>query len=117
MRSCGSDRRFDGGGAAFIRRHFGFRGNVDRLLFLLVDPLWSGIWRLAAGRAEILPLHETNEQPSITLPYLRPDRSPYRLDTDSLGRSRNADRPFPGPFEVSESGRLELKVWPREEAQ
>jgi hypothetical protein len=49
------------------------------------------------------------------LPYLRPDRVPYRLDTDVLGRTRDPDRPFPGPFEASRGGRLQLKVWPADE--
>ncbi len=46
------------------------------------------------------------------LPYLKPDRMPYRLDTDYLDRNRNPEHPFPGPFEVTEGGRLRLKVWP-----
>jgi len=49
------------------------------------------------------------------LPYLQPDRTPYRLDTDSLGRSRDTAHPFPGPFELAESGRVRLKIWPRDE--
>jgi alpha-N-arabinofuranosidase len=48
------------------------------------------------------------------LPYLQPDRTPYRLDTDARGRKRDADRPFPGPFEPTKGGRLQLKVWPLE---
>ena len=46
------------------------------------------------------------------LPYLQPDRSPYRLDTDYLGNRRNAKSPFPGPLEFSASGKQVLKVWP-----
>jgi alpha-N-arabinofuranosidase len=45
------------------------------------------------------------------LPYLQPDRRPYLLDTDYSGRKRDADHPYPGPFEVAEDGRLRLKVW------
>jgi alpha-N-arabinofuranosidase len=46
------------------------------------------------------------------LPYLRPDGSPYRLDTDYLGNPRNAENPFPGPFELPAGGKQLLKVWP-----
>ena len=46
------------------------------------------------------------------LPYEQPDGSPYRLDTDYLGKKRNAANPFPGPFEFPEGGKLMLKVWP-----
>jgi alpha-N-arabinofuranosidase len=46
------------------------------------------------------------------LPYLQPDRTPYRLETDYLGRSRGTQHPFPGPFETTEGGRVRLKVWP-----
>ena len=51
------------------------------------------------------------------LPYLKPDRTPYRLDTDYLGEKRNADSPFPGPLELPQGGRQVLKVWPVESAQ
>jgi alpha-N-arabinofuranosidase len=48
------------------------------------------------------------------LPYVQPDRALYSLDTDYLGRKRNAQHPFPGPFEAAEGGRLRVKVWPLE---
>ena len=38
--------------------------------------------------------------------------SPYRIDTDYLGRERNEANPFPGPFEPSKLNKQELKVWP-----
>ena len=46
------------------------------------------------------------------LPYLEPDHTPYRLDTDYLGNRRKTDGPFPGPFELPEGGQQVLKVWP-----
>lgn len=46
------------------------------------------------------------------LPYEQPDGSPYRIDTDYLGRTRSGDNPFPGPFEPTNGGRLELTIWP-----
>ncbi len=45
-------------------------------------------------------------------PYERPDGSPYRLDSDYFGNKRNAANPYPGPFEMPESGEQVLKVWP-----
>jgi len=46
------------------------------------------------------------------LPYLQPDRTPYRLDTDYFGKKRNATNPFPGPLELPEGGKQVMKVWP-----
>jgi len=46
------------------------------------------------------------------LPYVRPDGSPYRIESDYLGRKRNPENPFPGPFELSGGGKTVLKVWP-----
>jgi len=31
---------------------------------------------------------------------------------DYLGKKRNADNPFPGPFELSAGGPRTIKVWP-----
>ncbi|MEZ4860797.1 MAG: hypothetical protein R3C14_05795 [Caldilineaceae bacterium] len=50
-------------------------GSVDWrtivLLLLLVDPLWGSIWRLAAGRDELLPLqHKVMPRP-VWLPYMK----------------------------------------------
>jgi alpha-N-arabinofuranosidase len=45
------------------------------------------------------------------LPYLRPDATPYRLDTDYLGKPRSAATPTAGPFENPGTGPLSLKVW------
>ncbi|MEZ4713640.1 MAG: hypothetical protein R3A44_41010 [Caldilineaceae bacterium] len=40
------------------------------LLLLLVDPLWGSIWRMAAGRQEMLPLREQSVTRRFWLPYL-----------------------------------------------
>src|SRR5437016_8591466 len=52
-------------------RRFDLNWQTAALLLLLVDPLWGGIWRLAAGRAELLPLHTQAVQYQVWLPYLR----------------------------------------------
>jgi alpha-N-arabinofuranosidase len=47
------------------------------------------------------------------LPFENPDGSPLKLDTDYLGKKRNANNPFPGPFESIKNGKQEIKVWPK----
>jgi len=46
------------------------------------------------------------------LSYERPNGSPYRIDTDYFSKKRNAENPFPGPFELIEGGKHLLKIWP-----
>jgi alpha-N-arabinofuranosidase len=49
------------------------------------------------------------------LPYVQPDDTPIRIDRDFFGKQRNAENPFPGPFEFPEGGEQVLKVAPRDE--
>lgn len=49
------------------------------LVLLLADPLWGSIWRLAAGRDEVLPLHSMGAAHKIWLPYLLPGSPAARL--------------------------------------
>ncbi|MEI7899825.1 MAG: carbohydrate-binding protein [bacterium] len=46
-------------------------------------------------------------------PFENPDGTPLKLDTDYLGKKRNADNPFPGPFEAVKDGKQVIKVWPK----
>ena len=46
------------------------------------------------------------------LPYENRDSSPLKVSTDYFGKNRHELNPFPGPFEISESGKQSLKVWP-----
>ena len=46
------------------------------------------------------------------LPYVQPDGSPYCVDTDYFGKSRNTSNPFPGPFKKPETQEICVKVWP-----
>ncbi len=41
------------------------------LLWLLVDPLWGAIWRLAGGRSHVLPLRGGEDGRAPRLPYLQ----------------------------------------------
>ena len=43
--------------------------------------------------------------------YENADASPLRIKTDYLGRKRNRQNPFPGPFEVPSEATRPLKVW------
>jgi hypothetical protein len=49
------------------------------LLLLLVDPIWGSVWRLAAGRLELLPLREQDGARTVWLPYLEPGSPAARL--------------------------------------
>lgn len=50
------------------------------LVLLLADPLWGSIWRLAAGRTELLPLQATQRTSRrVWLPYLVPESPAARL--------------------------------------
>lgn len=49
------------------------------LVLLLVDPLWGSLWRLAAGREELLPLQTKVTPPTVWLPYLKPNSPAARL--------------------------------------
>ncbi len=42
------------------------------LLLLLVDPLWGSLWRMAAGRKELLPVQSRIEAERVWLPYMEP---------------------------------------------
>ena len=41
------------------------------------------------------------------------DGSPLRIDTDYFGNPRNAENPFPGPLELSDSTD-KIRIWPSE---
>ncbi len=62
-----------------VARRFDIDWKTLALLLLLVDPLWGSLWRLAAGRAELLPLHNQAVSYEVWLPYLRPGSPAARL--------------------------------------
>jgi alpha-L-arabinofuranosidase len=47
------------------------------------------------------------------LPYENADGSPLQVDADYSGNKRDTGIPFPGPFEISKSGKQTIKVWPK----
>ena len=46
------------------------------------------------------------------LPFENADGSPIRINIDYFGNKRNDANPFPGPFELSTTGKQRIKVWP-----
>jgi len=46
------------------------------------------------------------------LPFVNIDGSPVYIDRDYFGKKRNLNNPSPGPFEIAQSGKQRLKVWP-----
>jgi hypothetical protein len=48
-------------------------------------------------------------------PFVKPDGTPYRLDTDYFGNKRNTENPAPGPFRFSSEIGIRLKVWPKKQ--
>ncbi|WP_423126984.1 right-handed parallel beta-helix repeat-containing protein [Gaoshiqia sp. Z1-71] len=46
------------------------------------------------------------------LPYENPDGSPVIINLDYFGNKRSSDNPSPGPFEINQSGKQTIKVWP-----
>lgn len=70
--------------AALLASGFGWQALLGEwrtiiLLLVLVDPLWGSLWRLAAGRAELLPLHTKVALRTVWLPYLKPNSPATRL--------------------------------------
>lgn len=85
------------------------RKDGDWYLELSMDPAW------ASGQARSLVTSERLGKAVIPdLPFVHPDGTPVRLDTDYFNRPRNAANPFPGPVEISGAARHVLRVWPRQ---
>ncbi len=81
-------------------------------LELNFDPAW------AAERTRKLVTTELLDRAKIPdLPYETRDGTPLCIDTDYFGAKRNAQNPFPGPFELSERKNQILNVWPVHMAQ
>ena len=76
-------------------------------LELALDPAW------ATGAPRPLVTGALLGRAVVTdLPFENADGTPVRVDRDYLGRARNPENPFPGPFEVKQGGRQSIKVWP-----
>jgi alpha-N-arabinofuranosidase len=73
-----------------------------------VDTDWVGIAKRKLITTEALGKAMIPDQM-----FTNPDGSSFSIDYDYFGKKRNAENPFPGPFEFSKSGKLEIKVWPK----
>ena len=76
-------------------------------LHITLDSMWSKKQSQRLVTTELLGKAKIPD-----LPYERPDGLQYRIDADYFGRKRNADNPFPGPFEPPAGGSHVLKLWP-----
>jgi alpha-N-arabinofuranosidase len=76
-------------------------------LHIMLDSMWAKKQSHRLVTTELLGRAKIPD-----LPYERPDGLQYRIDTDYFGRKRNADNPFPGPFEPPAGGSHVLKLWP-----
>lgn len=78
-------------------------------LTMAVDPAWGLKIKRETVSTETLGKARISDAP-----YVNPDGTPCRLDTDYLGETRSADNPAPGPFRWTDSRQIHLKVWPKE---
>ncbi|MCK5000162.1 MAG: right-handed parallel beta-helix repeat-containing protein, partial [Anaerohalosphaera sp.] len=74
-------------------------------LEMVVDKTWAQL------QCQLVTTKLLGKAKTPDLPYEQPDGSPYRIDTDYLGRKRNAANPCVGPFESHDVGKLSIKVW------
>lgn len=71
-----------------------------------VDATW------ASNRSRQLVTTELLGRAKIPgVPFENPNGSPLTIDTDFLGKPRNVQNPFPGPFESTRGGRQVFMVW------
>jgi alpha-N-arabinofuranosidase len=70
--------------------------------------------QITARKRQLVTTELLGKAKTPDLPYVQPDGSPYRIETDYLGKKRNTENPFPGPFATSQIEKEMIKVWPRE---
>lgn len=74
-------------------------------LELNVDRAWASGYRQKIITSKVLGIALIPK-----LPFQQPDGSPMRIATDYSGKPRNSVRPFPGPFEVTTTGRIRVPI-------
>ncbi|MCF7956743.1 MAG: right-handed parallel beta-helix repeat-containing protein [Phycisphaerae bacterium] len=77
-------------------------------LKMSVDGAWGSKIKHAFVTTQTLPKAIVSG-----LPYLQVDGKPYRIDTDYFNNKRITNNPLPGPFEVHNGGKINIKVWPK----
>ena len=78
-------------------------------LKMTIDPAWGVKIKRETVTAETLGKAKISD-----LPYVNPDGTPCRVDTDYVGETRSADNPAPGPFRWTDGKQICLKVWPKD---
>jgi len=73
-------------------------------LQMLTDKAWT------QNRCQLVTTDLLGKAKTPDLPYVKPDGSAYRIDTDYLGNKRDTTNPGIGPLEYPESGELLIKV-------
>ncbi len=76
-------------------------------LEIRLDPAWAQTHKRSLVTTDLLGRAAVPD-----LPYVRPNHSPYRIDTDYFADERNAENPFPGPFAKPQKSRLNPTIWP-----
>jgi len=76
-------------------------------LRIALDPAWFGSEARGVVTTDRLGAAKVPD-----LPYVQPDATPLRIDSDYFGDPRNAANPCPGPFERPEGVSGPLEVWP-----
>lgn len=77
-------------------------------LEMAVDPTWA-----SKQKRDIVTTGTLGKAKVPDLPYVKPNGTDYRFDTDYFGKKRNTDNPAPGPFEFSNKKVIHMKVWPK----
>jgi alpha-N-arabinofuranosidase len=75
------------------------------------------IEQIAAKKRQLVTTELLGKAKTPDLPYVQPDDTPYRIETDYLGKKRNTANPFPGPFATPASGLQSIKVWPMKHSE
>ena len=81
------DEKFDPG-VSLTKEEDGWR------LEMTIDPAWA-----LNVKREMVTTETLGKAIVPNAPFVNPDGTPYRLDTDFFGNKRDSLNPFPGPFE------------------
>ena len=65
-----------------------------------------------AGKNQIVTTELLGKARIPSLPYVNPDGTPLKIDSDYLTQKRSGRNPSAGPFENPGEGRVRLNVWP-----
>ena len=81
------------------------QGENGITLHIALDSAWA-----SAKERDLVTTQTLGEATIPKLPFVNPDDSPLRVDVDYLGKERDKNNPFPGPFETALPV---INVWPK----